>query len=99
MRLIENSRISSLSKEQDLIGTSSVPNHHTHSLPGGKRQHIDQLIDHLFLLQGKLDVIFSLLDETIPDRICEVYEADLIRATPLELVFHFVLDDVVTNGH
>lgn len=99
MRLFENGRISSFSKEQNLVGTSSVPNHHTHPLPRGERQDIDQLVDYLLLLQGKLNVILGLLDEAIPDCICEVDEADLIRTTPLELVIYLVLHHLVTHYH
>lgn len=99
MGLLENSRIGSFSKEQDLIGTSSVPHHHTHPLPGSERQDVDQLIDHLLLLQGKLNVILGLLDETVPNSICEVDETDLVRTTPLKLVFDLVLDNIVTDSH
>lgn len=99
MCLIENGRIGSFGKENYLIWTSSVPNHHTHPFSRSKRQNIDQFIDYFLLLQGQLNVILGLFDETVTNRICKVDKADLIRTTPLKLVFHFILDHVVTHRH
>lgn len=99
VRLLENAGVRSLAVEDDLVGSCGVPDQDTHALPGGKWQHIHQFKHDLLLLYPQLNEIFRLFDETVPNRICEVDEADLIWATSLKLVLLLVLNNVVAYCH